>query len=99
MELLDSKGDKGSLAFDIIEEVSKVLVSSSASESKNIVKVTLAILKSISGEFKEKTEVDVIKVMKESVTKIKESYDSGEEDENTAITIVSTVVESIDSEL
>jgi len=98
---LDSKGDKGSLAFEIIEEVSKVLVSSSASESKNIVKVTLAILKSITGEFKEtiKTEVDVIKVMKESVTKIKESYDSGEEEEKTAITIVSTVVESIDSEL
>ena len=101
MELLESKGDKGNLAFDIIEEVSKVLVSSSSSESKNIVKVTLAILKSISGEFKKtvKTDVDVIKVMKESVTKIKESYDSGEEEEKTAVSIVSTVVESIDSEL
>ena len=101
MELLDSKGDKGSLAFDIIEEVSKVITSSSTSGSNTIVKVTLSVLKSISREFKKtiKTDVDVITVMKGAVTKIMEVYDAGDGEEKTAITIVSSVIESIESEM
>merc|ERR1719483_165343 len=68
---MDSKSEKGTLAFSIVEEVSKVINSGADSES-SIIKVTLVVLNLITSEFKKttKTDLDVITIMKGAVTEI-----------------------------
>lgn len=100
IELMDSKSEKGTLAFSIVEEVSKVINSGADSES-SIIKVTLVVLNLITSEFKKttKTDLDVITIMKGAVTEIGEVFDAGADEENTAINIVNSVIQSIENDM